>query len=284
MRSLTTLAVIATLAALPACRRPSTSPTEVAAVQTAEAPVKPDDPAWRRAPVHVARLLLQDLVEPRLMEASTSEVRVQALTDGEEIAFRLAWADPANDDIGEPGRMVDSCAIQIPRVLDPNPPAPQMGEEGRVVDITFWRADWQAIVDGRGNTLRDLYPRADITHYPFEAESLEEGSPAQREMARRYAPAEAAGNLRTGPRESPVEDLVADGPGTLTPAAAQSSDGRGERTKDGWAVVIKRKIPEGLSPKARTQIAFAVWEGSHREAGSRKMRTGWIPLAVREAP
>jgi hypothetical protein len=27
-----------------------------------------------------------------------------------------------------------------------------------------------------------------------------------------------------------------------------------------------------------TQIAFAVWQGAANEAGSRKMKTGWIPI------
>jgi len=146
----------------------------------------------------------------------------------------------------------------------------------------FWRADWQASVDGRGDTIRDLYPNATVDHYPFQAKPFEAGSAAQREMAKRYAPAEATGNRRAGPRKTPVEDLVAEGPGTLSPAAVQASSGRGERTKDGWAVVIKRKMPDGLAPKTRTQIAFAVWEGSHQEVGARKMRTGWIPFAVWE--
>ena len=78
----------------------------------------------------------------------------------------------------------------------------------------------------------------------------------------------------------PVEDMVAEGPGTLAPAAAVTSKGGGQRTKDGWSVVIQRKLPAGLAPRVRTQVAFAVWEGSQHEAGARKMRTGWIPLVV----
>lgn len=91
------------------------------------------------------------------------------------------------------------------------------------------------------------------------------------------------GNRRVGPREFPVEDLVAEGPGTLSPNPNGGSRGRGNRMKEGWAVVFTRKLPEGLVAKVRTQIAFAVWEGSAREAGARKMRSGWVPLGIREA-
>ena len=101
-------------------------------------------------------------------------------------------------------------------------------------------------------------------------------------MASRYAPAQAVGNRRVGPREFPVEDLIAEGPGTLSPNAAAGSRGRGERTADGWSVVIVRKVPEGWAPRIRTQIAFAVWEGSAKEVGARKMRTGWVPLSLKE--
>jgi hypothetical protein len=265
------------------CRRGPERVNEVVAAESPAAPLDPNDEAWDRAPEHAAKLLLQDLVEPRLMTPSTSEVRVKSLTNGADIAFRLEWVDASVDDTPGPGRFVDSCAVQIPRKMEANAPEPQMGEAGRPVDINFWRADWQASVNGRGSSIKDLYPNASIDHYPFEAKSLEPGSAAQKEMATRYSPAQALGNRRGGPRESAVEDMVAEGPGTLHPAATTVSKGKGIRGKQGWAVVLVRPLPQGLTPRARTQVAFAVWEGSHKEVGARKMRTGWIPLLRQEA-
>jgi hypothetical protein len=277
---------IALMAWLPVsgCRRAPAPVNEVVAVFSAAVPLDPNSPAWQRAPEHLAALLLQDLVEPRQMKATTPDVRVRAITNGTEIAFRLEWADANQDDLPGPGLSVDACAVQLPRTIENNPPAPQMGEAGRPVEVTFWRADWQASVDGRGDTIRDLYPNAAVDHYPFQAPSLESGSAAQKEMAKRYSPAEAVGNRRSGPRDLPVEDMVAEGPGTLEPAAATSSNGRGVRVKEGWTVVLKRRLPSGLQPRSRTQVAFAVWEGSKGEVGSRKMRTGWIPLLRRGEP
>ncbi len=266
-----------------ACSRAPRLANDVEVVPAPKLTLDPNDAVWRDAPEHVAKLLLQDLVEPRLMKASTAEVRVQAITNGAEVSFRLHWLDPTVNDQSGPGRMVDSCAIQLPQRIEKDAPAPQMGEAGRVVEVTMWRADWQAYVNGRGDTIRDVYPNAAIDHYPFDAQSLEKGSAAQADMAKRYAPADAAGNRRVGPRKSPVEDLVANGPGSLSPNPSGASIGRGERTKDGWAVVIQRRLPERLSPKVRSQVAFAVWEGSQHEAGARKMRTGWIPLSMKEA-
>lgn len=274
--------ILIALAVATGCRQTAPTATEVVAVRMAKLPAEPGGSEWNSAPEYTAKLLLQDLVDPRLLKPSTQEVRVRAASNGSDVAFRLTWADPVVNDLPGPGRFLDGCAIQIPRKIEANPPDPQMGQAGRTVDIAFWRADWQASVNGRKDTIQSLYPNASVDHYPFEAKSLEPGSALQKEMAMRYAPAQAAGNRRVGPREFPVEDMVAEGPGTLSPNGSGGSRGKGERTRDGWAVVIVRKAPEGWAPRTRTQIAFAVWEGSANEVGARKMRTGWVPLSLKE--
>jgi hypothetical protein len=211
-------------------------------------------------------------------------VRVRAFANDTEIAFRLEWADGAANDLPGAGRFLDACAIQLPQKADVNAPDPQMGQEGKAVEIAYWRSDWQATVNGRDDSIQSLYPNATVDHYPFQARPLEPGSDAAQQMARRYAPADAAGNRRGGLRQSAVEDLIAEGPGTLSAAPSTTSRGRGVRTPTGWAVVIVRRMPDGLTPRTRTQIAFAVWEGSAQEAGARKMRSGWVGLAMRQQP
>lgn len=267
---------------LASCQRPAVTTPEVVAVRATALPATPDDPAWANAPEHVATLLLQDLVEPRLMTPSTPEVRVRAFANGTHIAFRLEWPDAEVNDLPGAGRFPDGCAVQLPQTADVTVPDPQMGMAGRGVNITYWRADWQASVNGRGDTIKDLYPNATVDHYPFDAPSLEQGSAARDEAARRYAPADAVGNRRGGARTSAVEDLLAEGPGTITRAAATTSRGVGARTPQGWAVVITRALPDGLSPAARTQVAFAIWEGSAQESGARKMRSAWVGLSLKE--
>lgn len=268
---------------LAGCGRAPAPVPDVVALTVTSLPEDPADRAWNAAPEHLARLLLQDLVEPRLQVISTPEVRVRALTSGADMALRLEWPDTSVNDLPGAGQFNDACAVQVPLKPAGAVPDPQMGQPANGVAITFWRADWQATVNGRGDTIRDLYPNAQIDHYPFEAPSLEKGSAAQQKMATEYAPAEGAGNRRGGHRTTAVEDLVAEGPGSLSPAPATRSRGRGVRTPNGWSVVIVRPLPEGLSPKSPSQIAFAVWEGSRQETGARKMRTGWIPISIREA-
>ncbi len=257
------------------------STTEVVAVAHEPLPADPADPAWKRAPVYAAELLPQDMVEPRLLKPSTPRLDVRAVTDGERIAFLLHWQDATQNDLPRTGSFSDACAVQLPRRDEPDVPAPQMGEANRPVEITFWRASWQATVDGRPDEIGALYPGEAVDHYPFEAPSLEPGSPAQRALADQYAPARALENRMEGPRRRSVEDLLAEGPGTLTRLEEQRSEGRGRRVPSGWEVVIVRALPAGIGRGQRSQVAFAVWDGEHGEVGARKMRSVWVPLHMK---
>ena len=266
-----------------ACSRAPKLATEVVAAASQKLPAAPEDPLWDDLAEHRAKMLPQDLVEPRLMTPTTPEIGVRAITNGSEIAFRLEWADDTKSDAPGPSKMIDACAIQIPEKIEKDLPEPQMGQDGKPVQVTYWRADWQATIDGRGDTIRDLYPNAQIDHYPFESKAIENDAAARKEMALRYAPARALGNIRSGPRATPVEDLIALGPGSLAPGPSLGAKGKGAHKTDRWSVVISRKLPDGLGVNQRTHIAFAVWQGSKQESGSRKMRTGWIAL-VRRGP
>jgi DMSO reductase family type II enzyme heme b subunit len=266
---------------LAACAAPPPPPSaEVQAVWRDALPPSPEAATWKGAPIHVADLIPQDLVDPRLLKPSTQRVHVQAVHDGTRFAFRLAWDDATRDE--RPGSAVfsDACAIQVPQQTAPNLPDPQMGQGGRPVEITFWRASWQAAMAGRPDTIQALYPGAVVDHYPFEAPSLEPGSQTQESFAARYAPAAALGARREGPRDRPVEDLIAEGPGTLAPAGRTTSEGQGRRTATGWEVLIVRPLPNGLAPGGRSQVAFGIWDGAQGEVGARKMRSGWVPLSI----
>jgi len=280
MRFVTSLTILALLFAT-SCNKVQVPTPEVNVAQVKEITLDPNAAVWEAVSLHASKMILQDLVEPRLLEPSTSEVMVKAITNGSEIAFRLEWLDASQSDMPGPRHFIDGCAVQIPSKADPNVPAPQMGEVGKTVEISYWRADWQAIVEGRADNINAIYPNASIDHYPAEAKSLENNPQAQAETALRYAPARALGNRRAGPRDQPVEDLIAEGPSTLSPAPNAVSKGKGVKTPKGWAVVISRPMPAGFSAATPSQIAFAVWEGSHIEVGARKMRTGWVPLILK---
>lgn len=280
MRPLLLVVLVSLFAA--ACSRTQVATAEVQVAQVPEITLDPDAGVWANVPLHISKMIPQDLVDPRVMQPSTAEVQVKAISDGQQIAFRLEWLDDTQNDMPGPKHFIDGCAVQIPAKIEANVPAPQMGETGKTVEIAFWRADWQAIVEGRAtDDIKSIYPNASIDHYPSTASSLEGNPQALADAAARYAPAKAVGNRRSGPREQPVEDMIAEGPGTLTPAAATTSKGKGIRTKTGWAVVISRPVPAAFSSSTPSQTAFAVWEAAHGEVGARKMRTGWVPMMLK---
>ncbi len=217
------------------------------------------------------------------MAASTPELRVRAIWAGNRLSVRMEWDDPTPDAAATTAAFSDACAVQVPRVVEDTLPAPQMGESARPVEITLWKAVWQRNLKDEDQGIRSVYPRAVVDHYPFEAASLEPGSPTQREMAKRYAPARRLGNDIAQPHSSPVQDLTAEGPGTIA-VQPQGSSGRGRRTENGWVVVIVRKLGQGATIDHPGPIAFAVWDGAHGEVGSRKMRTAWVPIKVERTP
>ncbi len=267
-----------------ACKKkePPVSANEVKALVRTTLPSTLEDKIWTEAPLHQATMILQDMVEPRLLTPSTAQVKVQSITDGRKVAFRMQWDDATLDDLPGPARFTDACAVQLPAKVEADVPAPQMGEAGRLVEITYWSASWQAMVNGHADRIESYFPHAKVDHYPFESPSLKPGSPEQVAMAKRYAPARALENNLAGPRQQPVQDLIAEGPGSLRPAQRSLSNGIGKRTEKGWDVLIVRTLPSSAQPVTRSQVAFAVWEGSKLEVGSRKMRTAWIPFAIQE--
>jgi len=124
------LAVFAVVAAACTGCAPQAPPSEVVAVRRATVPEDPAGTAWPNAPVFPAALVLQDMVEPRLLEPSTRAVEVKAITDGTRVAFRLEWADETADDQADVSRFSDACAVQLPAESGADVPAPQMGESG----------------------------------------------------------------------------------------------------------------------------------------------------------
>jgi DMSO reductase family type II enzyme heme b subunit len=257
---------------------------QLSVARVATIPSAPTDESWTAVAATRIPLIPQDMVEPRQLTPTTPEVFARALTDGARIAFLLEWPDPTIDDMTKPAQFTDACAVQLPAGDGADVPAPQMGEPGRPVEVTYWRASWQATVDGRPDTIQALHPGASVDHYPFEAAPLQQNPVAQQEMAKRYAPARAAGNEMAGPRKRAVEDLIAEGPGTLSPAAKQESTGAGKRTASGWMVMLVRPLPKALAAGKRSQVAMAVWDGARAEVGARKMRSVWVPIAAEGQP
>ena len=268
-----------------ACARgPALNATEVRVVRASgELPVlDPESSVWDVAGQHPARLMVQDVTEPRLTKPGVDLVNVRAVHDGATVVFRLEWADATRDVIPDVGRGSDAVALQLPLRPGADVPDAAMGEKGKGVQIAYWKSVWQDDAE-RGpqkDRLSALHPNATTDHYPPQA-----GGDARQEMERRYAPAQAANNPMLTAGNGAVQEIIAEGFGSATPTPIQRARGRGVWSSGRWLATIARPLVEGqgaanLQPGQRTYVAFAVWDGAERHTGARKMRSGWIPLVV----
>jgi hypothetical protein len=245
----------------------------------------PNSALWNNVQEHPAKLMVQDVTEPKLTEPGVELLRVRAMHNGNWVVFRLEWEDQSQNLIPETGFGSDAAAIQFPEQAGADVPDAAMGEKGKGVRIWFWKSVWQDDAEraqqGKGDRIASLYPQGSADHYPFNA-----NPEAKAEMESRYAPARAAGNpitVRHG--NSPIQVVMAEGFGNLTPAPSQEGAGRGVWKDGHWVTTIARPLNAGqgmgaLEVGKKTYIAFAVWDGAARHTGSRKMRSGWIPLVL----
>jgi|FaiFalFF_MnMetaG_3_1042247.scaffolds.fasta_scaffold00001_82 hypothetical protein len=226
-----------------------------------------EDSIWHQVPSKTLALMPQVTAIP-WGTASVPELTVAAFHNGERIFFRLRWRDATEN--REVGRDVfsDACAVMLPLVENPQPNTLMMGFlEG--VNIWAWKAARDADVWGRGareGGPPSERPYADY-HYPFEEREV---FPIARESV-----------------DSAVEDLFAQGVGTLTRRAQQRVQGRGIWKDGTWTVILTRALAadtatgEAALSVGRTRAAaFAVWDGAKGDRGARKSITGWVRLRV----
>jgi cytochrome b558/566 subunit A len=105
-------------------------------------------------------------------------------------------------------------------------------------------------------------------------------------------PAQAAGNpMAAAQFQSPVEDLIAGGFGSLTPQSAegQNVQGSGGWVDGRWRVIFTRDLvsdeAEDISFAADKvySIAFAAWDGANDERNGEKSTSQWLSLQLGQA-
>jgi mono/diheme cytochrome c family protein len=232
-------------------------------------PVDPADPVWET--LDPVRVPLNPLwPAPELIPA----VAVSALHDGRRVAILCTWRDPIAD--GAPVRVQDfQDAVALQFSLKGTTPFLGMGDRDNPVNIWQWKAGWQQTVDGEPQDEDTVYVSMHVD-LEFETNTL-------------YRTAEAARNLvaaRT--HASPIEDAVARGFGTFAsqPAASQNVKGRGIWRDGHWSVVFVREFKSRDAEDVQlligkpVPVAFAVWDGHHRDRNGRKVVSNWHRLVL----
>jgi len=256
---------------------------EVVARRIAQ-PVPATDPLsslWGKAEEVEVALTGQMVIMPFRREPAVASIRVRALHDGSQIAFRLHWPDDSHDQLSiRITDFRDACAV----FLGPYP-APEslwfMGTKEAPVTIMQWRADWQKDMDEGFQDLEVAFPNVTFEYYPPLAKGPWPPKPQDYPAgARIWLPGWAVGNPLSQPEKAtPVQKLMGIGPGTLEPFPTQNAVGKGVWQDGRWLVSIGRPLTAAddgeipLSPGKMYSLAFALWMGSAKDRGARKSIT-----------
>lgn len=239
-----------------------------------------DDPGsdeWLAADPVLVPLLAQRIAQPFLAEVAVETVEIEALHNGEEIGFRVSWDDPEADEVDGLAQFRDALAVQLPAAAGEAPPPIMMGGPGLPVHILQWRATWERDVGDRVE-VEDVYP--DAVHDVVPDDILPP------EVARLYYPGREVGNpLSERTRTTTVEEIVAEGFGSVTALTEQRARGRGVHADGRWRVVLGFPMTRGsagepLEPGSVWPVSFAVWRGDAGNRGGRKQYADWIELEV----
>jgi hypothetical protein len=149
-----------------------------------------------------------------------------------------------------------------------NEPFFGMGNRGKVVNIWQWRADWQTEIETK-EKLKYATEGMDLDTMIFGGE---------------VNPVDALNPFR----DVPVEELNAEGFGTLTPQpqTKQNILGKGVWKEGVWRVVFYRTLDSlnkwdvKFGKKQPVLMSFAIWDGAHQDRNGRKVVSMWQRLHV----
>jgi hypothetical protein len=265
------------------------APTMLRADRVAEVPFGDvDAAAWRSAAKTEIPLMPQGVAYPMLDRAAVSKLAVQAMADPRWLGVRVEWPDASRDDDAQVDRYTDAVALEV--ALRDLPAAnPMMGSKDNPVYLVHWKAVWQHDVEQGRRDVQDRYPGFWADHYPFASGGVPfpVTEAFQGPDARRYFPGTAAGNpVSKLERRWPVEELHAEGFGSLADHRFQDARARGHWRNGAWAVVflLPRAVADPANPSfpdgAMRQMAFAVWEGGAGNVAGRKQWHPFVQVGV----
>ncbi len=232
---------------------------------------------WDEVPAAEIPMSAQTIVPP-FGGGGVDAVTVRTVFDDEQIHVLVEWPDEEPDmSVNRGEAFSDAVALQFPGSAAAEPPY-TMGAAGLPVNIWHWKAVWQADIDDGFATSLDNYPNTQTDFYQQADDTT-------------FNPARAVGNLMAErDRTTPVENLVAEGFGTLTTAEIQDVTGRGEWRDGTWRALFSRSLApssEGLAEfvvDGQTKLALAVWDGSASERNGQKSITQFVEFGIGSEP
>ena len=279
------VALLLALAGVPAT---SAQGTTINALYSSDA-VPADDPfspRWDLVRAVAVPLSGQVTTQPMLPVANVTGVDVRAMTDGDRLAIMLEWQDTTrNESVLTADAFADQAAVQFGLGEGASI---CMGAQAGALNIWHWKADWAADLA----SMREIeaahpnMPRDE--HWPAQSP----GASPDPLGPHGFLSGQMAGNLRSLPRTSSVEDLTAVGFGSLTaqPADRQEVQGASAHGDGRWRVVFSRKLADpdpNDAPLATARtfvVAFAVWDGARGDRNGQKSVSNWVALGIPQRP
>lgn len=226
-----------------------------------------DSPIWKG--VQSTELILRPLSARR---GAVETVNVTSVNNGEQLAIRLRWEDSTEDAFSELTQdfFRDGAAVQFAlgsvtlHTHGHNEPFFGMGNRSKPVNIWHWKAGLEQALEAE--------EEQEYAGGGVDMDALIFGGIMSNPVFKLNA---------TG--DNPVEELNAEGFGTVTPQPPenQNIEGQGE-WKDGyWTVVFLRdmlktgKWDVELIRKDPALMAFAVWDGLKEDRNGRKVVSVW---------
>lgn len=256
--------------------------------RVASVPSQPDpfDLVWHDTNSIIVPVEAQMITNPMLDYPTITEVRVRAVTDGNRIAWLLSWESDKPATATDTGRFSDGVAVQFPLAEHASY---MMGGPGSPVQMLHWRAQWQKDVDEGFQDVYALYPNFWSCGYWFaDNDNVPQRVPASFSDPRshQWFIARQAGNpMADFDRVDPVDELIAEGFGSLTHVSDGTSTGRGVWRDGRWHVALVRPILDDelskqFRPGASSEFGVAVWDGEAGNVGGRKHYSFWVPFEV----
>ncbi len=245
-----------------------------------------NDDVWKTVPAYKQPLQRQFLVVPKPADVGVKEVLVQSINDGRYIAFRLVWKDTTMNDGTKVMNFSDGAAIQFPVKKEPLPEY-FMGESKKPVHILHWKA-WRSRDQKNGfQTVKTAYPNMTVDMYNFDYSVKGNGTEKTQAEKDIFIPGRAAGNPLSSPHKEIIEELIAEGAGTLKSKNIENTTGEAGWKNGEWVVLFKRPLNVGDTGSVqfkvgdRMPVAFAIWEGSRKESAGRKaVSPAWAEVKV----
>ncbi len=254
---------------------------------------------WHRVTAKSIALMPQNITTPSKYQASVTALEARAVHNGTWIAVVVSWTDETVDKVNSSGQFTDAVAVGFPQG-DPKTTSPFMGGPDKGMEIDFWKALWQRDIEDGYQDVTDLHPNITADAYQgYDRDPYKTGPASQDPVeevlatpeSRETLPAVAMGNsMAQITREYPVEQLVAEGFGTLTTQTTQNARAWGVHEDGKWTVVFTRPLDTGdeadapLSPGGESAVNFAVWEGGEGDVGARKNYAMFTPLKLEATP